>query len=186
MTAAKKVRWTVDDLETLPETSDRFEIIDGDLHVTRAPHWKHQSVAGKVYAQLLTWSMESGLGEPVMAPGIIFSPSDAVIPDVVWASNGCLATLLDAAGHLTGAPELVIEVLSKSQQDKDRDRKSKLKLYSVEGVQEYWIFDREQKLIEVFRRDNGVLVKVSTLYAQDMLSSPLLPNFSCAVALLFA
>lgn len=186
MTAANKVRWTVDDLETLPETSDRFEIIDGDLHVTRAPHWKHQDVAGAIYAALRAWSQRSKLGKSIFTPGVIFSPSDAVIPDVVWASNECIESLMDEAGHFTGAPELIIEVLSKSQQDKDRDRKYKLKLYSVEGVQEYWIFDREQELIEVFRRDNGVLVKVSTLYAQDMLSSPLLPNFSCAVALLFA
>ncbi|ESA35048.1 hypothetical protein N836_13815 [Leptolyngbya sp. Heron Island J] len=186
MTAANKVSWTVDDLEGLPETSDRFEIIDGDLHVTRAPHWKHQSVAGRIHAQLLNWSIQSGLGEPVMTPGIIFSPSDAVIPDVVWASNDCIEALLDDAGHLTGAPELVIEVLSKSQKDKERDRKSKLKLYSVEGVQEYWIFDREQQIIEVFRREDGILVKALTLYAQDALTSPLLPDFSCGVAALFA
>lgn len=186
MTAANKVRWTIDDLESLPETSDRFEIIDGDLHVTRAPHWKHQSVAGRVYAQLLNWSMSSGLGEPVMTPGIIFSPSDAVIPDVVWASSERIDTFLDDAGHLTGAPELMVEVLSKTPKDKDRDRKYKLKLYSVEGVQEYWILDREQKLIEIFRRDNGVLTKAATLYTRDTLSSPLLPDFSCGVAVLFA
>ncbi|MEM1253687.1 MAG: Uma2 family endonuclease [Cyanobacteria bacterium P01_H01_bin.21] len=185
MTAVNKVRWTVDDLDSLPETSDRFEIISGDLHVTRAPHWKHQSVAGRVYAQLLNWSIQSGLGEPVMTPGIIFSPSDAVIPDVVWASNECVETLLDEAGHLSGAPELVIEVLSKAPKDKERDRKSKLKLYSVEGVQEYWILDREQQMIEVFRREDGILVKVLTLYAKDTLTSPLLPDFSCGVASLF-
>lgn len=121
-----------------------------------------------------------------MAPGIIFSPSDAVIPDVVWASNECIATLLDDSGHLTGAPELVIEVLSKSQQDKDRDRKSKPKLYSVEGVQEYWILDREQQMVEIFRREDGVLVKVLTLYANDSLTSPLLLDFSCDIASLFA
>ncbi len=185
MTAANKVRWTVDDLEGLPETSDRFEIIDGDLHVTRVPHWKHQDVAGAIYAELLAWSKQTCLGKPVFTPGVIFSPTNAVIPDLIWVSNERIETLMDDAGHLTGAPELVIEVLSKSQKDKDRDRKSKLKLYSVEGVQEYWIFDREQQLIEVFRREDGILVKVLTLYAQDTLTSPLLPDFSCGVATLF-
>ncbi len=186
MTAVNKVRWTVDDLESLPESSDRFEIINGDLHVTRAPHWKHQDVAGAIYAELRTWSQQSQLGKPVFTPGIIFSPSDAVIPDVVWASNERIGTLIDEAGHFTGAPELIIEVLSKSQTDKDRDRKYKLKLYSVEGVGEYWIVDREQELIEIFRRDNGVLVKAITLYTKDILTSPLLPDFSCSVASLFA
>ena len=185
MTAVKKVRWTVDDIERLPETSDRFEIIDGDLHVTRAPHVNHQDAAGAIYAELRAWSVKTGLGRPYFAPGVIFSPSDAVIPDVVWASQERIDTLIDEAGHFTGAPELMIEVLSKSQQDKDRDKKSNLKLYSVEGVQEYWIFDREQKMIEVFRREDGILVKVLTLYANDTLTSPLLPDFNCEVTSLF-
>lgn len=185
-TTPNKVRWTVDDLESLPETSDRFEIIDGDLHVTRAPHIKHQDAAGAIYAELRAWSVKTGLGKPYFAPGVIFSPSDAVIPDVVWVSQERIATLIDEAGHFTGAPELMIEVLSKTQKDKDRDRKSKLKLYSVEGVQEYWIFEHEQPMIEVFRRENGILVKVLTLYAQDTLTSPLLPDFGCEVASLFA
>lgn len=186
MTAVNKVCWTVDDLEGLPETSDRFEIIDGDLHVTRAPHWKHQDVAGAVYAELLAWSKQTCSGKPVFTPGVIFSPTNAVIPDLIWVSNERIETLMDDAGHLTGAPELVIEVLSKSQKDKDRDRKSKLKLYSVEGVQEYWILDREQQIIEVFRREDGILVKVLTLYTKDTLTSPLLPDFSCEIESLFA
>ncbi|MEM1242557.1 MAG: Uma2 family endonuclease [Cyanobacteria bacterium P01_H01_bin.26] len=185
MTAANKVLWTVDDLESLPDSSDRFEIIDGDLHVTRAPHWKHQDVAGEVYAELLAWSKQTKLGKPVLTPGVIFSPTNAVIPDLIWVSNGRLETAMDEAGHLVGAPELVIEVLSRAQTDKDRDRIYKLKLYSVEGVQEYWIFDREQQMVEVFRRENGVLVKSLTLYADDSLISPLLPGFSCGVGALF-
>ena len=186
MTAVNKVSWTVEDLEGLPETSDRFEIIDGDLHVTRALHWKHQDVAGAIYAELLAWSKQTCVGKPIFTPGVIFSPTNAVIPDLIWVSNERIETLMDDAGHLTGAPELVIEVLSKSQKDKERDRKSKLKLYSVEGVQEYWIFDREQQIIEIFRREDGILVKALTLYAQDALTSPLLPDFSCGVASLFA
>ena len=186
MTAVNKVSWTVEDLEGLPETSDRFEIIDGDLHVTRALHWKHQDVAGAIYAELLAWSKQTCVGKPIFTPGVIFSPTNAVIPDLIWVSNERIETLMDDAGHLTGAPELVIEVLSKSQKDKERDRKSKLKLYSVEGVQEYLIFDREQQIIEIFRREDGILVKALTLYAQDALTSPLLPDFSCGVASLFA
>ncbi|MEM9905798.1 MAG: Uma2 family endonuclease [Cyanobacteria bacterium P01_D01_bin.44] len=183
--AINQLRWTIDDLEGLPENSNRYEIIDGELHVTRAPHWKHQSVAGRVHSKLLIWSEESGLGESVMTPGVIFSDSDAVIPDVVWVSSERLDALLDEAGHLVGSPDLVIEVLSTSKKDKDRDRKTKLKLYSAQGVLEYWIFDRENQTIEIYRRDSGVLTLRMTLYAEDTLSSPLLPGFTCAVDNLF-
>jgi len=80
----------------------------------------------------------SGLGQPAVT-WHRFSESDNVIPDVVWASNERLERLLDEAGHLTAAPELVVEVLSPGKKNERRDREAKLKLYSVQGVHEYWI-----------------------------------------------
>ncbi|QEI40837.1 hypothetical protein BMF77_01415 [Dolichospermum sp. UHCC 0315A] len=41
---------------------------------------------------------------------------------MVWISNQRLATLLDNDGHLTGAPELVIEVLSAEGENERRDK----------------------------------------------------------------
>jgi len=65
------------------------------------------------------------------------------------------------------------------------ERETKLKLYSVQGVSEYWIADREQQVIEVYRRENGVLKKAMTLFKADCLTSPLLPGFSCEAESLF-
>lgn len=177
--------WTIEDLDGLPENGNRYEIIDGELHMPRAPHVDHQDVAGAIYSELRTWSKQSKLGRAAFGPGVIFSPTDAVIPDVVWVSNERANAFLDEAGHFTGAPEIVIEVLSLAQKDKDRDRKTKLKLYSNQGVLGYWIFDRELCLIEIYRRDQGQLVKVMTLYVADTLTSPILPGFSCVVGTLF-
>ncbi|MGB0560269.1 MAG: Uma2 family endonuclease [Spirulinaceae cyanobacterium] len=185
-TKVKQVRWTVQDLEGLPENGNRYEIIDGELFMTRAPHWDHQDVAGVIYLALRSWSRQSGLGQASFTPGIIFTESDNVIPDVVWVSNARLAQLLDEAGHLTGAPELVVEVLSLSEKDKKRDRETKLKLYSVQGVREYWIVDREQKSVEMYRREQGILVKAMTLFEADDLTSPLLPGFSGEIGAFFA
>ena len=134
---------------------------------------------------LRQWSKQTGQGKASFTPGIIYSDSDNVIPDVVWVSQERLGTLLDDAGHLTGSPELVIEVLSQSVKDKARDRTTKLKLYSKEGVLEYWIVDGENQLIEVYRRDNGILIKAMTLYATDCLSSPLLPGFELKLSTVF-
>jgi len=180
-----RVRWTISDLEGFPENSNRYEIIDGDLFVTRAPHLKHQDVVGAICVELRAWSKTSQLGKAVFSPGIIFSESDSVIPDVVWVSNERMEHLLDEAGHLTGAPELVVEVLSQTEKDKKRDRETKLKLYSAEGVTEYWIGDRQQQAIEIYQRENGILRKTRTLFVADTLTSPLLPEFQCRVQTLF-
>ena len=185
MTTTEKVRWTTDDLEFLPDNGNRYEIIEGELIVTRAPHWKHQNIADNVCNALKTWSKQTGLGDAATTAGIIFTDADNVIPDVVWISNERLEQILDEAGHLRGAPELVVEVLSPGEENEKRDRQSKLKLYSVQGVREYWIFDRPQQKVEVYRRENGILKLAMTLFKEDNLTSPLLPEFSVPVSCLF-
>jgi Uma2 family endonuclease len=180
------VRWTIQDVEALPDNEwIRYEIIDGELFVTRAPHHKHQHVIGCIFSALNSWSLETGLGEPSIMPGLIFSDSDNVAPDVVWISHERLAQVQDQAGHFRGAPELVVEVLSPGKANEDRDRSAKLKLYSVQGVQEYWIVDRIAERIEVYRREQAQLALAATLLVGDVITSPLLPGFTCEVTRLF-
>jgi Uma2 family endonuclease len=93
--------------------------------------------------------------------------------------------LLDEAEHLTGAPELIVEVLSPGETNERRDKEAKLKLYAAQGVREYWIADPRLQQIQIYRRENAMLVMVATLFTSDELTSPLLPGFSCAVAKLF-
>jgi len=184
-TIEERVRWTTSDLELLPESSNRYEIIDGDLFVTRALHWQHQNAGGNAYAELRNWSLESDLGKAVMAPGLIFSDADNVIPDVVWISQERLAAAMDESGHLIAAPELVIEVLSAGTENERRDREAKLKLYSARGVQEYWILNWQLHQVEIYRRQQTMLRLVTTLLQTDNITSALLPNFACPVLRFF-
>ncbi|MGG6269396.1 Uma2 family endonuclease [Leptolyngbya sp. AN03gr2] len=183
--ATNRVYWTTEDLKLLPESSNRYEIIDGHLLMTRAPHWKHQKAIVKASRILDTWSETSQLGETVATPGVIFDDADNVIPDVIWISNERLAVGVDEEGHFTIAPELIIEVLSPGTQNEKRDRETKLKLYAERGVQEYWILDWRTQQLEVYRRQDALLKLVLTLFAQDKLTSPLLPEFECAVGKFF-
>lgn len=175
------IQWTVSDLEGLPENGNRYEIISGELWMTRAPHLDHQDVIGLIYAQLLAWSLENGSGKPYLTPGLVFSQTDAVIPDLIWISHQRRQQILDDAGHLNGAPELIIEVLSRSEPDRKRDRQTKLKLYSVQGVSEYWIVDHHQQQIEIYQRSKGILTQSGTLLVSDRITSALLPGFDCGV-----
>jgi Uma2 family endonuclease len=98
--AIAKVRWTCKDLELFPNDDTRYEIIDGELLVTKSAHWKHQIVADNACFALKSWSRLTKLGV-VSSPGEIFGDSDIVIPDVVWISKGHLEHILDQQGHLT-------------------------------------------------------------------------------------
>jgi Uma2 family endonuclease len=183
--ATEKIRWTTADLELLPEGDLRYEIVDGDLLVTRAPHWKHQKAINRIANALDTWSSETNLGESVPTPGLIFSDVDNVIPDAVWISKERLATGLDEAGHLIVAPELIIEVLSSGVENTRRDKDLKLRLYSARGVREYWIIDWQEQRIELYRREKAMLSLAVTLLPGDNVTSPLLPGFIYSVVKLF-
>jgi Uma2 family endonuclease len=181
----ERVRWTTADLDLFPDNGTRYEIVDGELFTTRAPHWRHQQACGRVFRALDEWSLNSGLGEASIAPGVLFSETDNVIPDVIWISHERLALIEDEAGHLNGAPEVAVEVLSPGTQNERRDREAKLKLYASRGVQEYWIVDWRLRQVEVYRREQATLRLIATLFVNDELSTPLLPGFTCPVARLF-
>ncbi len=122
----EKLLWTSADLEMMPDNYSRYEIINGELYVTRAPHNKHQDTCGNFHYELKAWSKVSKLGYSVIGAGLIFGDSDDVIPDVIWMSKEKYTDLIDDTGHFRGAPELVIEVLSAGTDNEKRDRQVKL------------------------------------------------------------
>jgi Uma2 family endonuclease len=176
-------RFTMADLEALPDQLDdtRYELVDGELFVVGQPHWAHQYVSAALAAALEAWNGQTPRGIANIAPGVIFSPEDAVAPHVVWISREGAARGLRSDGKLYVAPELIAEVLSPGSTNERRDREVKLKLYAREGVEEYWLVDWRARTVEVYRRAGDRLHLVATLTDADSLSSPLLPGFSYPV-----
>ena len=180
-------RFTSEDLERMPDIEGvRYEIIDGELFVSRAPGEAHQYTSSVFGFALHGWSAQTGAGLTVPAPGLVFSEDNYVIPDVVWISHERRAQAIDDKGHYRLAPELVVEVLSPGSVNEQRDRELKLNLYSRQGVQEYWIADWRQLLVEVYRPDGDRLRLAATLSDGEVLTSPLLPGFTCPVSSLWA
>ncbi len=78
-------RFTVDELDALPDDGNRYELLDGVLFVTPSPGLPHQIVATKLAAILATFLAE----EPnvrVLAPGVVLIPPSLQLePDVLVA-----------------------------------------------------------------------------------------------------
>ena len=180
-------RFTSRDLELLPDPIDgtRYEIIDGELHVSKQPHSEHQDVCGNVYFVIRSWDPDKRVGRMLFAPGVIFSLDNDVAPDLIWISNARAIDAYDSAGHLRVAPELMVEVLSPGSTNEKRDQEFKLALYSRQGVHEYWILDWRRRRVQVFRRRNAALELAATLEDDDTLTSPLLPGFACSLSRLW-
>ena len=181
----KSVIWTSRDIEMMPDDGKRYEVVDGELYVSKQPDYHHQRFCLRLGGLLDAWCLQTGAGEANVAPGLILGENDDVAPDVIWISRERLAIALQKDGKLHIAPELVVEVLLPGVTTEYRDREIKLKLYSQRGVLEYWIVSWRERRIEIYRRVETVLTLTSTLYESDTLQSPLLPGFTCQVSKLF-
>jgi Uma2 family endonuclease len=185
--ANNQVKFTSKDIMLLGEESNkRYEVIEGELFVSRQPSAEHQYSCGRAFRAIDQWNDSSQLGMALVAPGVIFSSDNDVALDVAWISYEKLAVrTMDDAGHLHVCPELVIEVLSPGSRNEQRDRETKLHLYSRRGASEYWIIDWMRRQLLVYRRENAALQLVATLRDSEELTTPLLPGFSCRVSDLF-
>jgi Uma2 family endonuclease len=178
--------WTVADLEQLPSVEgNRYEIVGGELYVSKQPHIHHQQVCHRIGMVLGAWNDRTGLGRVIPAPGVILSDEDAVAPDLIWASNTRFLSALGQDGKLHEAPELVVEVLSAGRENELRDRDLKLSLYSRYGVVEYWLIDWRARCVEVYSTERAQLIPAGTLRRDELLQTSLLPGFSCEVESLF-
>jgi len=87
--------------------------------------------------------------------------------------------------HVSGVPELVIEIGSKGT--RKRDETIKRRLYERAGVDEYWIVDPDIDSIRVFRRVGETFGRPieSSVEAGDTLETPLLSGLVIPLARIF-
>ena len=142
--------WTVAMLDALPDDGQRYELIDGVVHVTPAPSFDHQCVVGEFFAVLREYVRTSGLARALMSPSDVRRRDRArnrVQPDVfvVRVVDGKRPEYpFDMADIL-----LVIEVQSPG--NPLYDYQVKRELYLRNGVPEYWIANPEARMVSRWR-----------------------------------
>ncbi len=150
--AAKKPgEYTIEDYYALPDER-RVELIDGVIYDMSSPSFVHQGVAGEVYFQIADF-IRKNKGECVVriAPVDVRLDCDdktMVQPDVLVI---CDRQKIKRWG-IMGAPDFVLEVLSKSTRRKDS--LTKTSKYAAAGVREYWIIDPDNRKLLVYDFEN--------------------------------
>jgi Uma2 family endonuclease len=175
---------TVADLEAMPEDGNRYEVIEGELFVSRAPGLPHQIISGNIFASLWNYLEENPIGVVVTTPGLILSQYSGVLPDIVFFSHHRGAEIVERE-RLVAAPEIAIEILSRGTENIARDRVTKRQLYAKHGVKEYWIVDAENRAVEIYRLTDHSLELAAIMRSGDEITSSLLIGFSCPVAKIF-
>lgn len=147
----QQTEWTAEKARALPDDGKRYEVLDGELFVTPAPSWDHQSVVERLYLLLAPHVETHGLGWARLSPADIeFSPRRLVQPDlfVVPASEGGRPRGWSDVQSLL----LAVEVLSLTTARADRLRKRVI--YQSQHVPEYWIVDPDARVVERWRPDD--------------------------------
>lgn len=175
---------TVADLDSCPEDNNRYELIGGELFVSRAPGIPHQRVVLNLEIILSNYLREHPIGILVPGAGAVFSDYDAVIPNLAFVRNERWDQVVTNE-KFTGALDLVIEVTSPGAENRRRDLLVKRQLYGKYGVAEYWVVDSDNRQIEVYRPQGHRLVGAATFKNSDELDTPLLPDFKLPVHTVF-
>lgn len=137
-------------LKLKENTDDIIEYIDGIVYMTPSPSRAHQRISMKLGAELYNF-LKGKECEVYAAPFDIKLKKDdnekiskTVIPD--------LSVICDKSGFTEngyeGVPDLIIEILSPSNQA--HDLVFKLNLYMDYGVKEYWIVNPMLKTVQIY------------------------------------
>lgn len=156
------------------------ELFRGKLkRMSPAPRRRHQDVAGRIFSEFEHFLRRKRCK-------VYISPFDVRLPKkgsseifTVIQPDVCIIcdrNKLDDAGCL-GAPDTIIEVLSKG--NIDRDVNEKFGLYAESGVPEYWIVSPGEKTVTCYLLNAEDQYKLSGEYAEPgLIPVASLPGYS--------
>ncbi len=158
---------------------ERVEILKGKLfRMSPAPSSRHQAVSSNLHVELGIF-LKNKQCKLYSAPFDVRFPKQSkgdkqiytvVQPDLCVV---CDPKKIDEKGCL-GAPDLVIEILSKGNSKKEM--KNKFELYEEAGVQEYWLIDPEYQNVFVYVLDGGKYRGLAPVIEGDFITSVKFPD----------
>lgn len=155
--------------------SERLELICGYVWPMAAPNRRHQRILGKLFVDTANF-LRGKTCEVYQAPFDVRLPrynqkTDEAVFTVVQPDLCviCDPAKLDDAGCI-GAPDWVIEVLSKGNTKKEM--REKFAVYEASGVREYWVVQPEYNNVLVYVLEQGRFVARPVLTNDDTAVAP--------------
>jgi Uma2 family endonuclease len=148
---------TFAEFERLPDppAGIRYELHHGELISVPPPRWKHAKSQERLRSLLAACAGGSGIVWVEM-------PFRATLIDEFrQADVACLASerAVQVDKYLIGAPDLVIEILSRSNSASEMLDREKLCLEN--GSREFWVVDLERQQVKVSTPDRHTLTYIS-------------------------
>jgi Uma2 family endonuclease len=148
--SATRAEWTVDMLDVLPDDGQRYELVDGVVHVTPAPGLPHQLIVGQLYHLFRLYLRGSTVARALISPSDVRRGDrtrNRVQPDTF------VVRLVD--GKLPRYPfamtDLLLAVEVSSPNDPLYDYQTKRALYIANNIPEYWVINPEARNLSRWR-----------------------------------
>ncbi len=126
---------------------ERYEVIDGIIYdMTPPPLEIHQRIITNLIGEFILYLKNKPCKVYTAPFGVWWNANseEHVEPDLVVICDS--SKILEKG--CVGAPDLIVEVLSRATASKDKG--VKLRKYRASGVREYWIVDPVNELVEVY------------------------------------
>ncbi len=174
---------TAEEFVRIPDDGYRYELIRGELKRMAAASFDHGVYASRIVETLLPFVRRNRLGEvPLTEPGFLLGtdPDHVRIPDVCFVRQERIDAAERPFVFFSGAPDLVVEVISPNDRYTDVDDKV-----------EEWLEARAEMVIVVNPRNRTVQVHsaagVVTLTESDTLDGgEVVAGWSMPVADIFS
>jgi Uma2 family endonuclease len=177
---------TADDLWALGKDDVRRELVDGRVVEMGPAGSAHGNVSAKVCGRLEEHVRRFGGGEVFTADtGFVLAlpddPERVRAPDVALVSSHRVPEEGLPSGFFLGAPDLVVEVLSPS--DDAADVQQRVRDFLEAGARLVWLFAPQARTVTAFRADGSarLLREHETLDGEE-----LLPGLQIPLAEIFA
>ena len=162
----------------------RYELIDGVAYaMTPAPTRRHQEVLGELFRQVAN-ALQHHPCTAFIAPFDVRLPkgdeADEQVDTVVQPdlSVVCDPDKLDERG-CRGAPDWVVEVLSPATAS--HDHRLKRAVYERAGVGEYWLVHPIDRMVTIYRLENGRYGRPEVQELKGRLAVGILPEIEIEI-----
>jgi Uma2 family endonuclease len=177
----KRRVWTDDELEALPRDGHKYELLDGGL-IMSPVHMNHSLICVRLISLLASFVQRRKLGEVFdSSVGCRLAPNLLLSPDVSFVSKARFAKIGIAPDKfLSGAPDLVVEVLSAGDRMTQINRK--LEHYFEHGTKLAWLVNWRKEQIIIYTADS---VESLTRAGDVLTGGTVLPGFKCKLGGIF-
>jgi Uma2 family endonuclease len=167
----------------IPVGAPNYQLIEGDLVTAPSPGSYHQDILLNLATLFRDYLRKHPIGKIYVAPlDTYLSDINVYQPDLLFIRKENLG-IIEEHG-IEGAPDLAIEILSKSSAKYDLG--TKRSVYARTGVEALWIIDPAKRTLSLYRLTENADTPAATYRAKQKFTSDMLPGLTIDLAAVFA